>query len=98
MYAGAAVQAERLAAGEVSARELVECALTRIDAKQGGDGDGESHGIGAFRVVRHEAARAAAAEADRRTGIEAWLGRLIGRPQLPVAPARPARRWPPSSK
>jgi hypothetical protein len=57
-YAGAAVQAERLAAGEVSAQELVDLALERIDATQ--------DAIGAFRVVRHEAARAAAADADRR--------------------------------
>jgi amidase len=72
-YAGAAVQAERLAAGEASARELVDLALARIDATQ--------DTIGAFRVVRHDAARAAAADADRRLAAGERLP-LLG---VPVA-------------
>lgn len=54
---GLAAQAELLAHGDVSAKELVEHALSRI-------ADQES--LGAFRVVRWDAARAEAAEADRR--------------------------------
>jgi amidase len=72
-YAGAAVQAEHLAAGELSARELVELSLARIEATQ--------DTIGAFRVVRHAAARAAAAEADRRLAAGERLP-LLG---VPVA-------------
>ncbi|HEU5158864.1 MAG TPA: amidase [Streptosporangiaceae bacterium] len=72
-YAGAAVQAELLAAREVSAKELVDLALARIDATQ--------DTIGAFRVVRHEAARAEAAEADRRLAAGERLP-LLG---VPVA-------------
>jgi amidase len=49
---------ERLAAGELSPTELLEVTLERIDAAQGT--------LNAFRVVRHEAARAEAAEAERR--------------------------------
>ncbi|HEX2313196.1 MAG TPA: amidase [Thermomonospora sp.] len=54
---GLAAQAEMLALGEVSSAELVEHALERI---------GRDASLGAFRVVRAEAARAEAAEADRR--------------------------------
>jgi amidase len=50
--------AEQLAAGEVSSTELLDTTLERIDASQGT--------LNAFRVVRHEAARAEAAEAERR--------------------------------
>lgn len=47
-----------LAAGEISSVELTRIALARIDAAQ--------PTLNAFRVVRHEAAMAEAAEADRR--------------------------------
>jgi amidase len=55
---GLATDAGRLASGEVSARELVEYALGRI----------ERDTLGAFRVVRAEAALAEAAAADRWRG------------------------------
>ncbi|MGW3980879.1 amidase [Streptomyces mirabilis] len=55
--AGLAECARALAHGEVSARELVERALTRIEATQ--------HSLNAFRVVRAEAALAEADAADR---------------------------------
>ncbi|XES01126.1 amidase [Streptomyces sp. S1D4-11] len=55
--AGLAECARALAQGEVSARELVERALTRIEATQ--------HSLNAFRVVRAEAALAEADAADR---------------------------------
>jgi amidase len=58
VYKGLAEQAELVATGKVSAQELVEASLTRIDELNGR--------IGAFRVVRHEAARREAAEADER--------------------------------
>ncbi len=58
MIEGLAADARRLAAGEVSARELVEYALGRIDGDT----------LGAFRVVRAEAALAEADEADRWQG------------------------------
>ena len=54
---GLAAQAELLALGELSAGELVAHSLERIDRLQS---------LGAFRVVRAEAALAEAAEADRR--------------------------------
>ncbi|HEY7483679.1 MAG TPA: amidase [Streptosporangiaceae bacterium] len=72
-YTDAVAQAERLAAGELSARDLVEFSLKRIDATQ--------ETIGAFRVVRQEAARAEAAEADRRLAAGERLP-LLG---VPVA-------------
>jgi amidase len=50
--------AEQLAAGGLSPTELLEATLERIDATQGT--------LNAFRVVRHEAARAEAAAAERR--------------------------------
>ena len=55
---GLAEQAEALARGELSAVELVEVSLARIEASQ--------PELNAFRVVCAEAARAEAAEADRR--------------------------------
>jgi amidase len=58
VYAGLAAQAGLVARGEVSSRELVEASLQRIDAIDGR--------VGAFRVVRHEAALAEAAVADER--------------------------------
>ncbi|MEU6035540.1 amidase [Actinomadura sp. NPDC047616] len=54
---GLAEQARALADGQVTAKELVERSLERI---------AELDGLGAFRVVCAEAAREAAAEADRR--------------------------------
>jgi amidase len=57
-FAGAAKHARMLAAGEISARELLELALTRIEATQ--------PSLNAFRCVRSEQARAEAAAADRR--------------------------------
>lgn len=51
-------QARQLADGQISSVDLVERALNAIDQTQGD--------INAFRAVRHEAARAEAAEADRR--------------------------------
>ncbi|MFI0450643.1 amidase [Actinomadura sp. 6N118] len=56
-YLGLAEQAELLARGEISAVKLVEHSLARIEA--GAD-------LGAFRVVRAEAALAEAAQADKR--------------------------------
>lgn len=57
-FAGVAEHARMLAAGEVSAAELVETSLRRVEASEGK--------LNAFRCVRTEAARADAAEADRR--------------------------------
>jgi len=57
-WAGLAEQAGLVASGGVSSAELVELALSRADRIQ--------PVLGAFRVVRHEAARAEAEEADRR--------------------------------
>jgi amidase len=56
-FAGLTQQARLVAAGERSARELVDAALTRIDAAQ--------PALNAFRCVRADAARAEADEADR---------------------------------
>ncbi|MEO3783035.1 amidase [Actinocorallia sp. B10E7] len=72
-YKGLAEQAELAASGKVSAKELVEASLTRIDEVDGR--------VGAFRVVRQEAARAEAAEADRRLAAGERLP-LLG---VPVA-------------
>ncbi|WP_198653143.1 amidase [Actinocorallia populi] len=72
-YKGLAEQAELAAAGKVSAKELVEASLARIDEVDGR--------VGAFRVVRYEAARAEAAEADRRLAAGERLP-LLG---VPVA-------------
>ena len=57
-FAGVAEHARMLAAGEVSARELVEASLQRIEASE--------ETLNAFRCVRTEGARADAEEADRR--------------------------------
>jgi amidase len=62
-----------LASGRVTSAELVERALARIDASQST--------LNAFRVVRTEAARAEAAEADRRIAAGERLP-LLG---VPVA-------------
>lgn len=67
--AGLAECARALAHGEVSARELVERALTRIEATQ--------HSLNAFRVVRAEAALAEADAADRSSPPEC-AGRCSG--------------------
>jgi amidase len=55
---GLVSQAELLAAGEVGAVELLDSTLERIEAAQGS--------LNAFRLLRPEAARAEAAEAERR--------------------------------
>src|SRR4051812_41114008 len=77
MFAGIARQAELVRAGEVSARELVEASLDRIDRL-----DDE---LNAFRVVLADEALAAAdaVDAARRDGGGAGDGRpLLG---VPVA-------------
>ena len=56
--AGLRAHADRLAAGEASSVELVDAALARIGATQ--------PVLNAFRCVRADAARAEAADADRR--------------------------------
>ena len=55
---GLALLADRLAAGEVDAVELLDSSLERIEASQ--------ETLNAFRILRPEAARAEAAEAQRR--------------------------------
>jgi amidase len=55
-FAGLRATADLLARGEVSSAELVDAALARIDAAQ--------PDLNAFRVIRHDAARAEAAQAD----------------------------------
>jgi amidase len=57
-FAGVAEHARMLAAGAVSASELVELSLQRIEASR--------ETLNAFRCVRAEGARADALEADRR--------------------------------
>jgi amidase len=57
-FAGLRGQAELLASGSVSSRELTELALERIEASQ--------PTLNAFRCVRREAALEDAADADRR--------------------------------
>jgi amidase len=57
-FAGPVAHARMLAAGEVSASELLELSLARIAAAQ--------PALNAFRCVRDEQARAEAAAADRR--------------------------------
>src|ERR1700691_5843905 len=59
-YAGIAKQAELIAAGEVSSRELVDLYLERIERY-----DGQ---LNAFRVVLAERARLEADQADARRG------------------------------
>jgi aspartyl-tRNA(Asn)/glutamyl-tRNA(Gln) amidotransferase subunit A len=56
----------------ISARELTELTLARIDARDGA--------IGAFLLVDHDGARAAAARADERTASGEPLGPLHGVP------------------
>jgi amidase len=74
-FAGLGRQAALVAAGAVSSAELVDAALARIDAAQ--------PELNAFRVTRPEAARAEAAEADRRRAAGAADERpLLG---VPVA-------------
>jgi amidase len=72
-FAGLARQAELVAAGEVSARELVELSLERIEATQ--------DTLRAFRRVRREEALAEADAADRRVAAGERLP-LLG---VPVA-------------
>jgi amidase len=72
-FLGLIAQAELLAAGELSSRELVELSLTRIRATQ--------PTVNAFRCVREDAARAESAEADRRLAAGERLP-LLG---VPVA-------------
>jgi amidase len=69
---GLAEQAAAVAAGEISAKDLVEHSLEQIARHES---------LGAFRVVRHEAARAEAQEADRRIAAGERLP-LLG---VPVA-------------
>jgi hypothetical protein len=100
-YAGVAVQAERLAAREVAARELVCLASERIDATQ--------DTIGAFRVVRHEAARAAgerlpllgvpvAIKDDRDLAGETTPRRAARARHLPIGGKRPQALQPPTAR
>lgn len=56
-FASLRTQAALVASGDVSARELTDVALARIDATQST--------VNAFRCVRHDAARAEADAADR---------------------------------
>jgi amidase len=70
-FAGLQRQAELVASGDVSSVELVESALARIAAAQ--------PQLNAFRTVRDEAARAEAAEADRRLAA-GESGPLLGVP------------------
>jgi len=60
VYSGAAAQAAMIARKEVSARELVDACLERIDAYD--------RRLNAFKEVYADAARSAADEADRRAG------------------------------
>jgi amidase len=72
-FAGLRRQAELLAEGAISSRELVELSLSRIDAAD--------PTLRAFRCVRHEAALIEADEADRRLAAGERLP-LLG---VPVA-------------
>lgn len=73
-FAGAARQAELIAAGEVSARAVVEATLARIAEQQ--------PRLNAYRVVLAESALAEADEVDRRRAAGEELGVLAG---VPVA-------------
>jgi amidase len=73
LFAGPIRMAESLAAGEITSAELVDIAIARIQATQ--------DTLNAFRVVRADAARAEAAEADRRLAAGERLP-LLG---VPVA-------------
>jgi amidase len=68
---GLARQAELLAAGQLSPVELVESTIERIEASQ--------ETLNAFRLLRPEAARAEAVEAERRLGAGERLP-LLGVP------------------
>src|SRR5256714_13186200 len=57
-FSGLRRQTDMLANGEISSAELLDAALARIERLQ--------PALGAFRVVRGEAARAEADDADRR--------------------------------
>ncbi|HET6449213.1 MAG TPA: amidase [Conexibacter sp.] len=72
-FAGLRAQAALVASGEISARELVDAALARIDASQ--------PELNAFRCIRHDAARVEAEEADRCLA-QGQLPPLLG---VPVA-------------
>jgi amidase len=72
-FAGLRAQAQLVASGQLSARELVDAALARIEGTQ--------PELNAFRCVRAEAARAEADEADRRRAAGERLP-LLG---VPVA-------------
>jgi amidase len=77
-YAGIARQAELIAAGEVSSRELLELYLQRIERY---DRPAGGVGLNAFRVVFGERARLEADQADARRGAG---GAAAGRPLLGV--------------
>jgi amidase len=70
-FSGLRRQTDMLASGEISSAELVEGALARIERLQ--------PELGAFRVVRGEAARAEADDADRRLAAGEHLP-LLGVP------------------
>jgi amidase len=72
-YAGIARQAELIAAGEISSRELVDTYLDRIDRLD--------PRLNAFRIVFAERARLEADQADARRGAG---GESAGRPLLGV--------------
>jgi amidase len=69
-YAGIARQAQLIAAGEVSSRELVELYLDRIERLDGR--------LNAFRVVFAEKARLEADQADARRGAERGVSAARG--------------------
>jgi amidase len=71
-FAGLRRQASLVASGEVSSVELVDAALRRIDAAQ--------PDLNAFRTIRGDAARAEAAEADRRRMAGDCSSPLLGVP------------------
>src|ERR1022692_279538 len=64
-FAGVARQAELVAAGEISSRELVDVCLDRIERL---DRSGIGLQLNAFRVVFGERARLEADQADARRG------------------------------
>jgi aspartyl-tRNA(Asn)/glutamyl-tRNA(Gln) amidotransferase subunit A len=87
----ATVLAEQLAAGEVSAREVVDAHLDRIASTDGVDPDGDvwasspergASDLGVFLHVTAAAARAHADDVDHRRAAGAPLGPLAG---VPVA-------------
>jgi amidase len=70
-FAGIARQAQLIAAGELSSRELVELCLRRIERSERPSG---GHRLGAFRVVLAERALLEADQADARRGAGAAAG------------------------